>query len=267
MTVRIGHASIDENGKTTGGSCGDQTGKEVVIRNWYNKPWNVVLRPKSATLAELSARACEAACANPNVGYDQGGRNTLYAKAKAANFDLSAVGVCECDCSSLMHVCAIAGGANLTYGSNGYTTRTMVKAFVASGDYEKLTDSKYLDSDKYLKRGDILVKEGGHTVMVLDNGSGVEVVEAPIVNLPLEDGTAIYYSVRLPMLQKGMTRDEVKSMQILIAAHGFYVPLFGKFDDRTEAAVIEFQKASDMKTTGKCDPDTWRALLGLTGIG
>lgn len=267
MAVRIGHASIDENGKATGGSAGDQTGKEVVIRNWYNKPWNVVLRPKSAAVAELSARACEAACANPNVGYDQGGRNTLYAKAKAAVFDLSAVGACECDCSSLMHVCAIAGGANLTYGSNGYTTRTMVSAFVASGDYEKLTDSKYLDSDKYLKRGDILVKEGSHTVMTLDNGSGVEVVEPPVVNMPLEDDIAIHYSVRLPMLQKGMTSDAVKAMQILIAAHGVYVPLFGKFDDRTEAAVIEFQKAFNLKTTGKCDPDTWSALLGLTGAG
>lgn len=267
MAVKIGHASLDENGKIAGGSAGDQTGKEVVIRNWYNKPWNVVLRPKSAAVAELSARACEDACANPNVGYDQGGRNTLYVKAKAADFDLSAVGACECDCSSLMHVCAIAGGANLTYGSNGCTTRTMVSAFVASGDYEKLTDSKYLDSDKYLKRGDILVKEGSHTVMVLDNGSGVEVVESPVVNMPLEDDVAIHYSVRLPMLQKGMTSDTVKAMQILIAAHGVYVPLFGKFEDRTEAAVIELQKAFNLKTTGKCGPDTWSALLGLTGAG
>jgi peptidoglycan hydrolase-like protein with peptidoglycan-binding domain len=210
----------------------------------------------------------EAACANPNIGYDQGGRNTLYEKAKAVNFLLDAVEkACECDCSSLVHVCAIAGGANLTYGSNGCTTRTMVSVFVASGDYEKLTDGKYLDSDKYLKRGDILVKEGSHTVMVLDNGSGVEVVEPPVVNMPLEDDIAIHYSVRLPMLQKGMSNDTVKAMQILIAAHGFYVPLFGKFDDRTEAAVLEFQKAFNLKITGKCDPDTWSALLGLTETG
>ena len=49
----------------------------------------------------------------------------------------------------------------------------MVAAFVKSGDYEKLTDAKYLTSDKYLKRGDILVKEGSHTLMVLENGSAV----------------------------------------------------------------------------------------------
>ena len=268
MAVRIGHASIDENGNATGGKAGDQTGKELCTRDWYTKGWNVLLRPLRSGLAEKSAAAMEEACANPSIGYDQSGRNTLYQKAKAAGFRLEAIDTaCECDCSSLVHVCAIAGGANLTYGSNGYTTRTMVREFINSGDYVKLTDSKYLDSDKYLKRGDILVKEGSHTVMVLDNGSGVEVVDPPVVNMPLEDDIAIHYSVRLPMLQKGMTSDTVKAMQILIAAHGFYVPLFGKFDARTEATVIEFQKSFNLKATGKCDPDTWSALLGLTGVG
>ena len=81
MTVYIGNAVGDEHGKASGGEAGDQTGKELCTRNWYDKGWNVLLRPKSAALAEKSARACEAACANPNIGYDQGGRNTLHAKA------------------------------------------------------------------------------------------------------------------------------------------------------------------------------------------
>ena len=167
----IGHASIDERGKAAGGAAGDSTKKEVCTRSWYNGNWHTVLRPKSRTLAEKSAKACEAACANDNLGYDQGGRNTLYPQAKAVNFDLSKITTpCECDCSSLMHVCAIAGGANIPYGSNGLTTRNMVAAFVNSGDYEKLTASKYLTSDKYLKRGDVLVKTG-HTAMNLTDGS------------------------------------------------------------------------------------------------
>ena len=267
MSVIIGHASIDENGKASGGTAGDQNGKEVLTRSWYNKPWNVMLRPKSATVAELSARACEAACENPYIGYDQGGRNTLYTKAKAVGFDLSAVGACECDCSSLMHVCAMAGGAKLSYGSNGFTTRTMVKEFVSSGDYEKFTDSKYLTSDQYLKRGDILVKEGSHTVMVLEDGSAVATAETPVINLPLEDDTAIYSSVRMPVLMKGAKNDVVKAMQMLLYCHGFNTPLFGRFDDRTESALVEFQKAFNLKTNGKCDADTWSALLGLTGVG
>ena len=37
-------ASINENGTTKGGTPGDQTGKEFLIRAYRNYPWNVVLR-------------------------------------------------------------------------------------------------------------------------------------------------------------------------------------------------------------------------------
>lgn len=252
MAVRIGHASIDENGKATGGAAGDQNGKEVLIRDWYNKPWNVLLRPVRPEVAEKSARMCEAACANPNIGYDQYGRNTLHTKAKAVGFDLAAIDTaCECDCSSLMHTCAIAGGANLTYGSNGHTTRTMVKEFTASGEYVKLTGSEYLTGDRLLKRGDILVKEGSHTVMVLDNGAEVT-----------KPG-----GVELPELGAGASGDAVKSMQLLLMAHGFGTSCYGRFDERTEGALVEFQKAFNLVSDGRCGADTWRALLGLTGVG
>ena len=172
MAIKIGHASKDENNKYANGKSGDQTGKEVCIRTWYAAGWNVVLRPKNKTLAEKSALACEKACANSNIGYDQNQRNTLYKYAKDVKFDLSKVAEkCECDCSSLMHVCAISSGANLTYGANGFFTGNMVNGFIKSGDYEKLTEGKYLTSDTFLMRGDILVRESGHTAMVLENGN------------------------------------------------------------------------------------------------
>ena len=44
MAVRIGHASIDENGNASGGRAGDQTGKELCTRDWYTKGWNVLLK-------------------------------------------------------------------------------------------------------------------------------------------------------------------------------------------------------------------------------
>lgn len=40
----IVNASINEKGKTTGGKSGDQTGREIYTREYYNYPWNVVLR-------------------------------------------------------------------------------------------------------------------------------------------------------------------------------------------------------------------------------
>jgi peptidoglycan hydrolase-like protein with peptidoglycan-binding domain len=179
MAILIGHSSIDENGKIAGGALGDQTGKEVCTRNWYSASWDVVLRPKSADVAEKSAKFVEAVCANANVGYDQYNRNSLYKLASANGFNGATVGKCECDCSSFMHTAAIAGGAKIYYGSNGATTRTLRTVLGNSGYYDILTDSKYLTSDKYLKRGDIIVNEGSHTIMALQNGSAITPPPAP----------------------------------------------------------------------------------------
>ena len=172
-TIKIGHASISENG-TAFGDAGDQTDKEVRIVDNYNianiEPY-IVLRPKIADIATASVIACIAGCNNDNIGYSQSTRNTLYNLAKALNFDLSRVGLCNTDCSAFMTVCAIAGGAKITYGSNAPTTSNMRTRFSQSGDYTVLTNSKYTTKTDYLKAGDILVHEGTHTMMVLENGS------------------------------------------------------------------------------------------------
>ena len=41
---RIVHASINEKNTITGGKKGDQTGSEICVRSYYNKPWDCVLR-------------------------------------------------------------------------------------------------------------------------------------------------------------------------------------------------------------------------------
>jgi GH24 family phage-related lysozyme (muramidase)/uncharacterized protein YgiM (DUF1202 family) len=41
---QIVHASINEKGTATGGKSGDQTGKEICTRSYYNHPWDSVLR-------------------------------------------------------------------------------------------------------------------------------------------------------------------------------------------------------------------------------
>lgn len=37
-------ASMNENGEATGGLTGDQTGNEIRVRDYYNSPWEIVLR-------------------------------------------------------------------------------------------------------------------------------------------------------------------------------------------------------------------------------
>jgi hypothetical protein len=56
------------------------------------------------------------------------------------------------------------------YGTNAPTTSTIVKRFKDTGRFIHLTDKKYLKSSDYLRAGDILVRKGHHTVMVLENG-------------------------------------------------------------------------------------------------
>lgn len=173
MAILIGHASIDENGKARNGKAGDQTKKEVCTRKWYSKPWDFMLRCKDQNKAEKMAIACERGCANDNIGYDQNQRNTLGIAAGKVGYDLSKIAEpCETDCSEFMTVCARAAGILVPYSSgNAPTTSTMKAAFCRTREFEILTDFKYLISDDYLKRGDILVKAGSHTVMALENGA------------------------------------------------------------------------------------------------
>ena len=170
--MSIGHASIDENRKTKGGKAGDQTKREVCTTSWYKKSWTYVLRAKDKNIAEKMAIACEKGCANDHIGYDQNQRNTLRTQAKLCGMDLSRITTdCECDCSSFMAVCAECAGVPIPYSSgNAPTTSTMKTAFLNTGCFDLFTDEKYLTSDKYLKRGDIIVAIGSHTVMVLSDG-------------------------------------------------------------------------------------------------
>lgn len=265
MSIKIGHASCDENYRGSGGAAGDQTGKEVCIRTWYSSPWDCVLRPKSSALAEKSAKACEAACANDRIGYDQSSRNTLYHYAKAVDFDLGAVtDNCECDCSSFMHVCAIAGGANLSYGINGYWTGNMAAGFVGSGDYEALTEAKYLTSDAYLLRGDILLNSKSHTAMALENGTRAGKDEAGSETNTTTGTTASTTMLTpLPLLKRGAKGEAVWAMQTLLTDRGYSTGgVDSDFGANTAAALIRFQAAKGLEADGECGKMTWAKLIG-----
>ena len=98
MSVRIGHASISEKG-TINGTKGDQTGGEVCIRTFYIKPWDFAAFHPDANVREKHARAVEAGCANDNIGYGQGDRNTLNTEATKVGYDLSKITTpCNTDC-------------------------------------------------------------------------------------------------------------------------------------------------------------------------
>lgn len=260
MAIKIGHSSKDENGRFSGGIAGDQTGKEVCIRSWYNGKWDFVARPKDKAKAEKMAAACEDGCKNPFVGYDKGQRNDLRTEARKVMYNLSMVATpCESDCSSFIGVCVEAAGIKLPEG-NGPTTRTLRQVLEATGEFEILTEPLYLTADAYLQRADILCKEGEHTVMALEKGSkaGTEAVA------PKQKDVTVYYSVRLPLLKEGSEGPAVKRMQELLLAHGEKLPKYGAdsdFGSETGDALESFQVKHGLTKDRKCGPESWAALL------
>ena len=173
MTVYIGNAVGDEHGKASGGEPGNQTGKELRIQPWYKnkKGWRV-FRPKSYEVAQKLAEDMRAACNNPNIGYDQKQRNTLYNVASRFGFDCAEVDEpCECDCSSLVRVCLAYAGIMLS----NFNTATEPSKLINSGQFDELTDIEVTDTPDYLRTGDILVTAvKGHTAIVLNNGDRVD---------------------------------------------------------------------------------------------
>lgn len=249
MAVRIGHASIGETGKAKNNQSGDQTKKEVCIRNWYSSKWKYVLRCKDFKIANKMATICEQGCANDHIGYDQNQRNTLRTEAIKCNYNLAKIAVnCETDCSAYMSVIAECAGIKIPYHSaNAPTTSTMLADFLSTGMFTYFEDSKYLTSDKHLKRGDILVSPGHHTVMVLDNGT-----------LADANGDAEHY----PLLKKGSTGYYVRLMQELLNKKGGYkLTIDGIFGMATFNALVAFQGEMQLVKDGICGEKTWQKLL------
>ena len=181
--MKIGMASIDENGKAYGGKAGDQTGNEVKICNWYKHKngWNVIIRPKDRNKGAAMAAAMIAACENSNIGYDQYERETLLTDVKRANNDFSKITIpTETDCSALVATIIVATGTDEAKMRNPARknalayTGDLKMLCIKSGEFEILTDKKYLTSGDYLLKGDILLNEGSHAAMAIEDGPKAE---------------------------------------------------------------------------------------------
>lgn len=172
VNVKIGSARIDEHGKISGGSLGDQNGKEVSTQNWYqhSKGW-YVLRAKDPLVAEKLAKAMEWACFNNNIGYDQANRNSLWLNVASKGYRTDKADKCETDCSALVRVCLAYAGI----GVKDFNTSTERSVILGTKAFDQMVDLVSKDP-AYLKRGDILVtKTKGHTAIVLTNGAKVTI--------------------------------------------------------------------------------------------
>ena len=172
--VLIAEAVHDEKKRYSAGVAGDQTGDEVRIRRWYSRPWNYVLRWTDRDMANKFAYAMRAAANNPNIGYDQGQRNTLLTKSKPFKYDPAKATTCECDCSSLVSVAAMYAGVpegKLFKWGNCSTTGNL-RSRLISGNWVTAYSSKdFTKTDVKLVVGDILLYEGHHVAAVIESSN------------------------------------------------------------------------------------------------
>lgn len=177
--MSISNCGHDENGKYTGGVAGDQTGTEWAVIEWYNRPWNCVLRHPDSNIRAKIAELAIAAAKNNKIGYDQGQRDTFWKQLQKVNYDPSEITIaCETDCSSgIISITKAVGyllNIALLQKLSATYTGNMRAAYKAAG-FEVLTDNKYLTSDAYLLRGDILLNDSVHTATNLTDGSKVSI--------------------------------------------------------------------------------------------
>lgn len=240
MSIKIGHASIDENGKIAGGKTGDQTKKEICVRSWYSKPWNVYLECTDPVMAGKAASFMEQICADNNFGYDQSQRLTGYNAIVADGGKIKGAKG-EFDCSSLVSACYRLAGLAV---SPSCTTKSIRESFMATGKFRLFLDAAHLKSDTYAKRGGIYLKEGCHVVMAL------------------EDGTDDKNPYKEPMLtvSLGSRSDGVKWVQWALNQDGFKLAIDGSCGSATDQAIREYQQKHGLTVDGKVGPKTRQAM-------
>ena len=168
MSVIIGSARIDERGKASGGSAGDQKQEsspdykgEVSMQAFYiHKLGWIIIRFKNASHALKFAEAMKRACNNSNIGYDQLGR---YGILKVGTGTTTKT---ECDCSSLIRQCfKEATGVD----PGDFTTANAVTVLKATGLVDVIGNYK---NGTTLYTGDILnTQSKGHIVGVTDGAA------------------------------------------------------------------------------------------------
>lgn len=231
MTAMIGSARHDENGKLSGGKAGDQTGQEVSTQKYYNhsKGW-YGLRAKDAKLANKIAEGMKIACANNNIGYDQGQRLGVY------NNGIETKVKTEGDCSELVRAILKWCGVNV----KDFTTATEKSVLLATG----LFDLVSINSANDCYTGDILVtKTKGHTGVVTEGKNREESQKA--INP---------YTKPIRTLKKGMIGNDVRWVQFELKQAGYDLGkagIDGQFGGKTDKSVRAFQEKYKLEVDGK----------------
>lgn len=232
-TKQISNSGHDERYKYHGGKAGDQGG-EWVLKAWYSRPWNVVIRFVDPKIADMLATLSIYAARNDKVGYDQYQRTTYWTQLKKVGYDPRRINTaCEADCSAGVLAntkAALYLTGHQAWGDriniNGYTGN--LKGIICScgAKVKTFTDYDHTHSTKYLLPGDILLNTSAHTAVNLGIGNA------------MTHGNAV--SGALQSKADSNKVKVVKALQVsLNASYGLSLAVDGSFGPKTQAAVDE----------------------------
>ena len=115
----------------------------------------------------------------------------------------------------------------------------------ATGEVEVFTLPLYTQKPDKLVRGDILIKEGSHVVVVVK----------------VDKNNPYFITERL--LKRGSHGESVKWLQFqLVALNGAILNIDGVFGEKTEKAVIKYQEAKGLEVDGIAGEQTIKSLGG-----
>lgn len=295
--------NLPDNDGINGGEPGDQSqlnpskgyevypgmgyNKEVVVSYFTNTSLDyptVLIRPKTDELAENLVKVCREACDNPYIGYDQNKRNTLYEEASKVGFDFTKIKTfCSTDCSAFMGVCAVAAGSSFDYyagGGNGPYTSNMKSRFSNCDDFDvtEYTNTSFLRNPNNLEFGDILVHEGKHAFMILQDGpkgrptsyDDITATDAPDndANVSVDPNAFIY---RLEVLLNNISSNKVSGIvDIFVVKNGLEEKLkdltwLKNYDWNLETIKLSKSSTNAINTT-KLTMKTASTDFNITGL-
>lgn len=281
----ISNCSIDERGKISGGKAGDNNGKEWRVRSWYSYPWNVVLHHPNPEVRKLGAKLAREAANNNNIGYNQLKRTTFWKELEKVGYSPAAIKTkCDSDCSAGVAAIYKAVGYLLNddklkaININAYTGN--LKAALKAAGFEVLTAAKYRTSDKYIYSGDVLLKEGRHTAINLDNGSCIPTSIPTIGTRPTvkqwqaaakADGfditvDGVWGNESRKTAKKAIVKRRIvykyHNLTMLLQAY-LGVEIDGKCGKNTATAIKNYQLSMGLLADGECGVMTWEAILNV----
>lgn len=182
----IVHASLNEKGGIYGGQSGDQTGKEICVRSYYDRPWDLVLRYPDPVLADEYTKKAEEIAADPSHGYDQ-------LKRWGPDFD----------CSSL--VCYVVESVGIPVRSAGKSTYTgNMKAGFTKCGFVIVDTNAPVEPVKPPSTSDdrIHIVKKGETLSAIAKLRGVSIDELMNANKFIRDPNKIYIGDKLTIPTK-----------------------------------------------------------------